>query len=131
MTTKKLIKLSEHESMVYSILSLDEKTFAIAGTDGEVNIWEFEDYETIKCTKSINVLGNHTLVCPVVTPLSKDYIVIHLVFDCEFQVRNWKTLELLKIYKHDSYIKRLIVLKNNSIMTSSEDEKISLWRISE
>lgn len=120
-------KLSGHNNSVFSLVYLDDNTFASA-SKAEIKIWYNSanlDFN-IECIKTI--FAHESTNCFIyLSNLGPDLIVSKS--KDEFKIWNWKTYECLKSYKEDSFIQRLIVTKNNKIITATKDSIVNIWHI--
>jgi WD40 repeat protein len=119
-------KLTDHNSPVFSLISLNDETFASGSFDGVIKIWFIKGDTSIECITTIkaheeniygidlNVLGNEFII-------SRSGI--------EFKIWNVSTHECIKTFYEDSLIDRLIVTKNQNIITATEDNKVNMWKI--
>jgi WD40 repeat protein len=125
LSVEKSIKtLTGHSSYVTSLISLSDETFA-SGSKGEIKIWSIKaDKADIECIRSINAYVNgyislHLLGNDIMVSRSGD----------EFKIWDVKNYECLNTYKEDSYIRRMIVTKNQNIITATNDNSVNIWQI--
>ena len=115
--------LTEHKDQpVHSLVSINKNSFASASLR-EIRIWSVKGQinciktilsETVNYNIYLNRIGNDFLISR-----QKD----------EFKIWNENTHMCLKSYKEDSGIREMIQIKNNYLITSTEDYKVNLWKI--
>lgn len=127
---KSIKKITEHNKSVFSLISIDEDTFANSSFDGIIKIWFINADSTIECVNIIQAYNEDSSV--YIKLLANDLIMSYLIDKNEFKILNLKTNKE-KNYTDDSGIIRMIVTKNNSFLfiTYTSDKKLNVWRISE
>lgn len=125
LSTHKIIKkLTDHTGYVSSLLLLKSQSFASCCRKGEIKIWSITP--EIKCIKTIFAHEN----CEkniFINLLEKDLIISR---SSEI-IKIWdlKNYNCLQTYKEDSSIRRLIITKNDNIITATNDDKVNIWQI--
>jgi WD40 repeat protein len=115
--------LNNHTRIVWSIVLLDNESFASASDDGTIKIWKINSALSFLLIKDLNnmsplyslaVLKNGQLVSAGIDP----------------QISIWQkdTFVLIKVLKeHVTTVLGLAVFKNNSFISVSADETIVIW----
>jgi WD40 repeat protein len=117
--------LTDHSNPVTSLISLNDETFA-SGSRGEIKIWSIKADATIECIKTINAHGESRNVI-ILHNLGNDFMISQSAD--EFKIWDLKTYECLGTYIEDYFNLPLKVIKNNYIITCTENKKVNLWRV--
>jgi WD40 repeat protein len=123
---KSIKTLNGHSNDVTSLTFLNDETFA-SGCFKEIKIWSIKG--NIECIKTIDAHDSNGYGI-VLNSLGNDFIVSRASEGCEFKIWDVKSYECLKTYNEDSAINRLIVTKNQDIITETKDMKVNVWKIS-
>jgi WD40 repeat protein len=122
----KLIKrLIGHSYAVYSLISLNDETFA-SSSKGEIKILSIKEDTSIECIKTIYT-HEETINSIYLYNLGNEFMVSKS--NKEFKIWDVRTYECMKTYKEDSVIYNLIVIKDNNIITGTGNKKVNLWKI--
>jgi hypothetical protein len=116
-------KIEGHDNTATSLILLNDETFA-SSSIGDIKIWSIK--ENFECIKTIYA-HEDTETYIFLNLLGKDFMVSRSEY--EFKIWDGKTYECLITHKEDSYIRHLIVTKNNNIITATEDKKVNVWKI--
>jgi WD40 repeat protein len=128
MSERKLIKtLTDHCDIVTSLISLNEETFASGSHDGEIKIWSIKVENCFECIQTIIAHEKGWVFLHILT---NDFIVSTSYDAKEFKIWDLKTYECLKTCKEETCMNKLIVDKNNSIITATQGSKVNIWKIS-
>jgi WD40 repeat protein len=124
---KSIAKLTGHSERVFSLISLDDNTFA-SSSKGEIKIWEIKSDNSIECVKTI-VAHEGSSKWVVLNKLGDDFMVSYTTDSDEFKIWDAKTFECVKTYNEDTLFTRMIVTKDKKIVTVTRDSKVSVWQI--
>jgi WD40 repeat protein len=122
---KSIKKLTDHNHYINSLISLNEETFA-SGSDGVIKIWSIRADTSIECIRTLKA-AEGSEDCMYLNLLANDFMVNRSGRD--FKIWDAKTYECLICFKEDSYIYRMLVTKNHSIITATEHEEVNVWKI--
>jgi WD40 repeat protein len=123
---KSIEKLYGPNNTVTSLLSLNDETFACGSYEGVIKIWSIKADTSIECIRTLeapegrlygiylNLLGNDLM-------LSRSR--------CECKIWDVKTYKCIKTFYEDSFINKMIVTKNQNIITETQDNKVNMWKI--
>lgn len=137
LTLEITIKSIVDYSSVTSIISINDDTFASASYKN-LKIWSIKSIKSDTCIECIKTIDIHEeQINPMYDQydillylLGKDFIVIrNRAIDDEFKIFDLKNYEFIKCLKEDSNIITLIITKNNSIITGTDDNKLNVWKI--
>jgi WD40 repeat protein len=125
---KSIKRLTDHKNIITSLVLLNDETFASSSL-GVIKIWSIkaeENKEHIECI-CIKTLNAHEEIDYIfLYNLANDFMVSKT--GSEFIIWDVKNYESLKSYKEDSVIDKFIVTKNQSIVTSTTDNKVNIWQ---
>jgi WD40 repeat protein len=124
---KLIQKLTCHRDYVSSFICINDETFA-SSTWREIIIWSVKSDNSLECKKTINV---HEMSCHdiVLHNLGNDYMVSARYDDYEFKIWDKRNYECIKTYKEDAPIRRMIITKDQNIVTVTNDGNVNVWRI--
>jgi WD40 repeat protein len=121
---KSVKTLTGHNDYVYSLISINDETFASGSWDGEIKVWSINaEIECVKTIKAHEYCGYRIYLYL----LTDDFMISRL--GNEFIIWDVKTYECLKNYKDDSVIQGLIITKNQNIITGTDVRKVNVWQI--
>lgn len=130
--SKHIVTLDQHNHELSSIIQMNDNIFVSVSSDGEIKFWciKSEKNYIIECINTIKAYEQKSLVFLYV--LGDEYIVSRQFKKREFKIWDVKNYKCINTYKEESYIKRLIVTKNNNIITGTFlDRKVNVWKILE
>jgi hypothetical protein len=121
-------KLTDHNSPVTSLISLNDETFASDSYDGVIKICSIKEDTSIECIRTIQTdeIGSGSKLYI----LGNDFIISRS--EIEFKILDVKTYECIKSLKEDLSFERMTVTKNQNVITVIEDEQVNqvnLWKI--
>ena len=113
---------------IYSLISLNDDMFVSSCLNGEIKMWKIKnDSRNFKCVKTIKAYDNNQYI--FINILTEGLMISRQINSKEFKIWDVKTLECVKTYMEDGIINYLVVNKNNSIVTTTTDRKLNLWKI--
>jgi hypothetical protein len=127
---KSIKKLTDRNHWFTSIILPHDETFA-SSSKREIKIWSFKKESDFSieciCKKTIDDDDEEQSYDSISLHLFTNDFLVSRSND-EFKIWDLKNYECLKTYFEDSFIERLIVTKNKSIITVTKNE-VNVWKI--
>jgi WD40 repeat protein len=115
--------LNSHTSVVWSIVTLDNQSFASASQDGTIKLWLINSKLSFSMLKDVNYLN------PLYSlALLKNGQLVSAGFGAEISIWQKETFELIKVLKeHTNSVTGLAVFENGNFISVSADHTIIIW----
>lgn len=127
----KSIEMKNMNEYVTSLLLINNQTLVSASSDGEINLWSINEDLSFICLKSVKCNDNFGNWVSIYL-LGND-LLLSMEYDKNvFSIFELKTFRNLDNFKENSGIKKILVTKNNTIITKNIlSEKLNIWKILE